>query len=136
MKYEIPCQHCGFDGMHKATQLPTGQHWGRIDCGGCGKWIKWLPKPESDPTKYRRPTSHKNLVEKFGRGFCEMCLRAQGELGARETLDGHHVLEFQNGGEPSRENVWILCTACHRLVNWTRTYHGRNAPEAAEASDA
>jgi hypothetical protein len=33
-------------------------------------------------------------------------------------------LEFKDGGEPRRENVWVLCSGCERLVHWVRTYHG------------
>lgn len=24
-------------------------HWGRLECGNCGQWIKWLPKPKPQP---------------------------------------------------------------------------------------
>jgi len=118
------CRACGHEGPHVVTETPNLTHWARLDCGSCKRWIRWLPKPDSDPTKYRRPAEHRNLVEKYGRGFCELCLRKESELEGRNVLTAHHVQEFKDGGEPSRENVWIVCIACSRLIHWVRTYHG------------
>jgi hypothetical protein len=118
------CRGCGYEGPHVVTETPNLTHWARLDCGKCHRWIRWLPKPDSDPTKYHRPAEHRDLVAKYGRGFCELCLRSGDELGDRNSLIGHHVIEYKNDGEPSRENTWILCQACHRLVTWVRNYHG------------
>jgi 5-methylcytosine-specific restriction endonuclease McrA len=102
--------------------MSQGKHYARVDCVECDRFLRWLPKPEADRAK--RPNSHRDLVSRFSRGYCELCGISQADLPKNETLEGHHVDEFQAGGEPTRENVWILCSACHSLVNWRRTYVG------------
>lgn len=116
------CRSCAHEGPHPVTVMNEGKHYARVDCGECSRFMRWLPKPEDDATKYKRPKGHLDLVRKFGRGFCEMCCIREEQLPKGESLEGHHVVEFQNGGEASKENTWILCTACHSLVNWRRTY--------------
>jgi 5-methylcytosine-specific restriction endonuclease McrA len=122
----FPCRKCGSTNTHSAL-TEKGPHFARIDCLDC-KTTTWQPKPDDDPTKYKRPAKHQHLVDKFSRGFCELCLRSEIELRKQDSLTGHHVIEYQHGGTDDRENVWIVCTACHRLITWTRTYHGNNHP--------
>lgn len=118
------CPKCQHPGPHDVTLVANGHHYAKSVCGRCRKYIRWIPKPEGDPTKYRRPNAHRDLVEKFGRGYCEMCLRSKDALPKGQTLEGQHVIEFAAGGSNERDNVWILCTGCHRFVHWIRTYHG------------
>lgn len=121
--YIAVCPHCGHDGEHHFALRPAGVHYADARCSKCnGHWFP--PKPESDPTKYRRPAQHRDLVEKYGEGFCEMCLRAKGDLPNGQTLEAQHVKEYRDGGSETRENIWIVCTACHKLIHWIRTYHG------------
>lgn len=121
-----PCRYCGAPAPHRIELTPHLPHYAKVTCAaaGCGKILGWLPKPDDDPTKYRRPNEHRELVARFGNGYCELCLRTEVELKGRQGLVGHHVIPFHEDGDPKRENVWILCTACHRLVEWMRTYHG------------
>ena len=123
MKYAIKCRQCGFEGEAKEVLRPDGVHYSNLLCpvcdthtGGFGK------KPDSDPTKYKRPKAHTELVKKFSRGICEMCLAKKDDLPKGQTLEAHHVIEYQDGGEATRENTWIVCTGCHRLINWRRKY--------------
>jgi len=51
-----------------------------------------------------------------------MCLIKEVDLPPRETLEGHHVVEYANGGTDDADNVWVVCTACHKLIHWRRTY--------------
>lgn len=118
------CRHCASMGPHPITLVSNGVHYAKVNCVECKRQLRWLPKPDSDPTKYRRPTQHQNLVSDYGRGFCEMCLRKKEDLPKGNTLEAQHVVEFQDGGSNERTNIWILCTACHRMVHWVRTYHG------------
>lgn len=117
---ERACRFCGTPGPHFVKVMTEGKHYARVTCAECSAFIGWLPKPDNE--KARRPATHRDLVAKFGRGYCEMCLTPESKLPKGESLEGHHVDEYQNGGEASRENTWILCTACHSLVNWRRTY--------------
>lgn len=112
------CRQCG--STQTVTRLrPDTIHHAEYRCLAC-RCRGWLPKPHSD----RRPAAHRDLVAKFSQGFCELCLRRVSELPDNCSLEGHHVIEYHDGGTSDRDNVWILCTACHRLVTWTRTYHG------------
>lgn len=126
LEYLAPCPQCGDGGPHSVEVLTTGVHYAKASCGRCRRFLKFLPKPDDDPTKYKRQKAHLNLVDQYSNGYCEMCLRQKGELPKGETLEAQHVIEYQDGGSEKRENIWILCTSCHRMVHWLRTYHGRN----------
>lgn len=120
------CRNCGHEGPHVIQVQTTGVHYAKVECSRCRRFVRWLSKPDSDPTKYRRQNAHKDLVAKYGDGFCEMCLRESDELPKGQTLEAQHVIEYQDGGTEKRENIWIVCTACHRWIHWIRTYHGHN----------
>lgn len=103
---------------------PQRKHYGMYRCKICDTFNGWIPKPDSDASKYKRPQKHRSLVNKFSRGFCESCLRLEGELPDGQVLEAQHVVPYQQGGKPERDNVWILCTGCHRLIEHQRTYVG------------
>lgn len=119
---EAPCPKCGALGPHAATACESGVHYAKAKCSACrASWF--VSKPNNDRTKYRRPAGHRNLVEAYSNGYCEMCLREISDLPKGTTLEAQHVKEYQDGGGNERENIWIICTACHRLIHWVRTYH-------------
>jgi len=118
------CKCCGNYGPHIVTLLDCKPHYARVDCGSCGNYIRFMGKPDSEATKYRRPKAHRDLVKKYSRGYCEFCGRLEGELPRGQTLEAQHIREFQDGGGSERENIQILCTSCHKLAHWVRTYHG------------
>lgn len=120
---ERPCMGCGNPPPHTMRLREKGHHYADLNCTRCGIHLGFVPKPDSDPTKYRRQKQHRDLVAKYGRGFCEMCLRLESELPKGQTLEGQHVVEHQDGGSAERSNIWIVCTACHRFIHWVRTYH-------------
>lgn len=122
------CNRCERETLSRVVLTPDLPHYGKLVCDMCGCWRRWLPKPDTDPTKHRRTKQHTDLVRQFSKGYCEMCLMTAGELDDGRVLEAHHVLEYQTGGDPSRENIWILCTGCHKLVHWMRTYVGKNEP--------
>lgn len=129
-----PCPHCKTAGPHPMKLRPAGLHYADVRCAKCNGHF-FEPKPDGDPTKYKRPASHTDLVKKFSRGFCEMCLKKLEELPKGQTLEAQHVVEFQDGGPSERENIWIVCTGCHKLIHWQRTYHGPRQ-EISERSEA
>lgn len=116
------CPHCKIET--RGELAPHHFHYGIFRCYKCGK-THFPPKPETDPTKYKREKSHTDLVKKFSKGFCEMCLRDEATIKKRtsEGLDAHHVIPYQYGGEPTRENIWILCTCCHKQIEHYRRYY-------------
>lgn len=121
-----PCRFCSTAGPHQEVIEAGGVHYGKWLCVKCGRNLGWIPKPDSDPTKYKRPKSHTDLVSAYSRGFCELCLRKKEDLAKGQTLEAQHVIEYQDGGTSDRSNIWIVCTACHKLIHWQRTYHGEN----------
>lgn len=133
IRYETrDCRFCRRATEHLIEPWDHGMHGGKAICStpGCPGFV-WLPKNPEDKT--RRPSAHKDLVAKYGRGFCELCLRWKDELRPSETLMGHHLVPFVANGEASRENVWILCTACHSLIHWQRVFHGHKELPSREA---
>ena len=113
------CSSCGGDVFNDVF-TPNSPHYAKRVCSSCSTFHSWLKKPEDDSRKNKRPQSHRGLVKKFSSGICEMCLRT--EFGTNETLEAHHVKRYKDGGAAVRENIWILCTGCHKLVHWRRNY--------------
>lgn len=132
------CKSCNEENYSHAHLINdhNNPHYAKYECVGCGAWHSWCAKPDS--ARKRRSGAHSDLVARFGRGYCELCLRTPEELRRADTLVGHHVLEFAKSDEPdsSRENVWILCTACHAMVHHTRTYFGHDEPKLEGPCDA
>jgi len=119
-EYKYDCKKCG----ERVGRLDpgVGPHYAKWTCP-CGM-IAWLSKPKDDATKYRREGTHKDLVIKYGSGYCQMCLREEGAIRDRkgETLEAHHILPYQYNGDSSRENIWIVCTSCHKYIEHVRRY--------------
>lgn len=114
-----PCLTCECTDR-RVTLTPHLPHHGKEVCDNCGRFIRWLPKPDAD--KAARPSAHRKLVQKYSAGYCEICLIAEDNLPPRQTLEGHHIVEYQDGGGDSRENVQIACTKCHKLIHWVRNH--------------
>ena len=123
MSEDLKCKHCGCDEF-VAELTPEMTHYARRICTNCQTQNDWFSHPDKDDKN--RPSKHKNLVKKYSKGFCEMCLITSDDLEDNRTLEGHHVKPYKNGGSSDRENVWIVCTSCHSLIHWKRTYHGTN----------
>ena len=116
-----PCRFCSADGPHAVTPR-NDMHGTDVRCIECGRHLGFGGKPDSEKTAAKRPANQRDLVAKFSRGFCEMCGVGADELPSLEKLEAHHVARYAAGGEPTRENIWIVCTPCHRLIEWRRTY--------------
>jgi len=126
--YRQDCSRCGYlNGLAEFQLTPEVKHYGKLLCPSCGAFWRWVAKPDGDQTKYKRPKKHKELVKQFGNGFCEMCLTEEGKLPANQSLEGHHVIPYRSGGSCEKDNVWILCTRCHRQVELIRTYNPTKA---------
>lgn len=124
MDEPVTCPTCGYLGNPVFTPTPHLTHYGKLTCHHCSRHLKWVAKPDDERTKHKRPADHKDLVDRYGRGFCEMCLRQTGSLQGRQHLVGHHVIEFKDGGTSARDNVWIVCDRCHALIHWVRKMVG------------
>ena len=117
-----PCPQCG--GAVRIELTPHLTHHARFRCSRCNCHVEWMPKPRPEGAPRRRGASSKELVVRYGQGYCEMCLRKVEELPIKEVLIGHHVIPWSKGGSDARENVWIVCTSCHGLIHHQRTYLG------------
>lgn len=113
------CQACGAVQDHPVAILEAGPHFARMDCGKCGRFVRFLPKPDTD--KAKRPAAHKRLVGKSGLDYCELCLILEERLPAHESLEAHHIEEYADGGDCANGNTLICCTSCHRFIHWRRT---------------
>ena len=113
---------CKHDCEPELILTPDLIHYGKLECPKCRKLLKWVPKPDSDASKYRRPSAHRELVEKYSTGICQSCRYPQDKLPGRQTLEAHHLVPYEAGGSDERENILILCTGCHRLEHLKRNY--------------
>jgi 5-methylcytosine-specific restriction endonuclease McrA len=111
---------CGKDLV--LTETPNLVHYGRLDCPEHG-FIKWVKNPEKP--KYRTETTARSI----DLSKCRICGRKKDELGIKETITVHHLEPLEEGGKNHVENLIAVCTACHRLIHWTRLYLGKHLKE-------
>lgn len=130
------CRFCGHEGYVHVVAMDSGPHYAKAYCQACERFLGWISKPDSD--KSRRPAAHRELVAKYGdrlhrlygdrlpvelgERFCELCLRNESKLPKNQTLEAHHIIEYQDGGTNDSEAIQIVCTRCHKLIHWLRTY--------------
>ncbi|MEI6225755.1 MAG: HNH endonuclease [Deltaproteobacteria bacterium] len=119
-----PCPKCGSEDFRPAPDKERGCY-----CNWCGAFW-WQPKPENE--KAKRPSKHRELAKKYGQGFCELCMRPEQSLPGPQVLEGHHVVEYEDGGTDERTNVWVICTPCHIHVHHLRTYLGHYQSRSEE----
>lgn len=120
----IICKKCG--SILKLVPTPNKIHYGRIDCPNCG-FIRWAKNPETKDKPKRPKTKGRDIngvceFHGFNKEFCFLCLRTREQLGENETLTVDHILEKNIGGEDRKENMQVLCSACHKIKNWLRLY--------------
>lgn len=129
----LPFRHCQWcDGLvsYVAALRDHGVHYADAWCVNCGRHIGYPAKPGAEKTKRSAPA--RKAVLKHSRGYCEMCCLREERLPPGEALEAHHVipysedeakqLGFAEAGPDTRDNIWILCTPCHKLVDFRRTY--------------
>jgi hypothetical protein len=93
-------------------------HYMKAICSKCGSYLRWMPKPENEDQRRRSGFSPESLDI----SYCEICGRPLTELGAKEVLEIHHKIPVCEGGGDVRENVLVVCSACHRMCHWLRLY--------------
>lgn len=112
------CKSCARDVLANIEVLPSGMHYSKYTCSECGRFICFGKKPEN--ANKRGPNKH--LPDDLGIHYCQMCMRHRDRLGTRGVLESHHIVEIQNGGEDTPQNIWVVCTSCHKLIHHQRTY--------------
>ena len=80
----------------------------RVECGGCGQYIAWLPKLKN---KDRRSSNSTGLAHGE---VCQLCQKGG------VNLEAHHVIEVADGGGNDSVNLWTLCGPCHTVIHALR----------------
>lgn len=119
MTEEPSCKYCGSTDIEMIL-TPELPHYAKDVCRSCGRHLRWLPKPDAE--KVKRPAAHRELVRKYAQGYCELCMTAEDDLPDGQVLEAQHVVDFADGGGEGRENIWIVCTKCHKLIHWVRQW--------------
>ena len=109
------CKYCDKDVFVIENERPDTPHNCEIKCAE-GHFIKWKPKDKNINKRQKSKFKPSDLEI----DYCQWCLRY--ELGKNEVLEIHHIIEIRDGGEDVKDNILVLCTACHSLVHWTRVY--------------
>lgn len=120
------CPRCSGENI-KFFETPNLTHYGKNECADCGRWIEWVSNPESNRKKnplrkMKLDVGKVSRFHKFKTEHCFFCQRTKEQLGLCETLTVDHIEELSTGGKDEIENQQVLCTACHKLKNWTRLY--------------
>lgn len=118
------CRFCGSTRLRKTLGPHPGGHYAKLECNQCDRFLRWLPKPKEGRAPDPRSEVPRDLAKSLSHGFCEMCKRPETELPVPQVLEGHHVVEVQDGGTSDPENIWVICTPCHRQIHHLRTYLG------------
>lgn len=130
------CKKCGIK-VKPVTGKISSTHGYELRCSYCDTFVGWGGKKQAVKNENGdRQRSSQWTAKRLNKDYCEMCQRPKHLLGHGERLEVHHVVEVEQGGEDVPENIWVLCTPCHRLVHHQRTYlhqHVRNAMEAYDA---
>lgn len=87
-----------------------------------GKFVDWITAPKNKDERINIKVGNVSKHYKLKEPYCFFCNRKRQELGIRETLTVDHILELNEGGEDKIENTQILCSACHKLKLWYKTY--------------
>ena len=111
------CRACQSDNIYSEWR-PDREQYG-IKCHDCNKYT-WHPKEASK----NRHAKHQELVKKKGVYYCEWCLRDKEFLPLPEILEGHHIIEYKDGGTDDLSNILVLCTKCHKQCHHDRVYLG------------
>jgi hypothetical protein len=93
---------------HILTEGPHPGERRRVECGGCGAWLAWLPKLKN---KDRRSSNSTGLAQGT---FCQCCRKTG------VNLVGHHVIEVEEGGSNEPANIWTVCEPCHTVIHALR----------------
>lgn len=118
------CPECG-DTTGLRIIRATGMHFGKIVCDNCNeRFNTWAPKPDAKPRKRDGRSTHLLGIIREAWGdeplYCEICLRDERDLPENTWMEAHHVVEHQDGGADTPENLRPVCNECHALIHWRR----------------
>ena len=120
---EFMCGYC--KTRIEIIETPNLVHYAKRECPKCKKFFGWVPTPNPEGIRKRTSCHEVKKVLNFHKKekeFCFFCLRTKEQLGVNETITRDHIEELDKGGRDEVENLQILCSACHKLINWARLY--------------
>ena len=86
----------------------------------CQKSSDWIPKPKNEDK--RKPSMRlRKLIPKERNMFRTENTLKKLNIG----FQVHHVIPFKNEGADTKENLRLLCTHCHQLVERQRKIYIR-----------
>ena len=115
---ELECRKCNKILLYQYRESVKGRWQFFAYCKHCNS-TNWYPlerKTESN----KRDNTDKNLIKKFGKDYCEICLVPKDVY--PNHFEMHHIIEVQNGGESTADNLLCVCISCHKLIHHQRTY--------------
>lgn len=120
---KFSCHHCGHEGKPTATGKVDPVHGYALHCTLCSGWLGWGGKSKQlkDAEGKRVETSIWS-AKRLGIDTCQYCRRTKDTLGDRERLEVHHVVPVDEGGDDKLENIWVVCTSCHKEIHHRRVY--------------
>jgi hypothetical protein len=120
MKFEPlqPCPQCNEIVEVREILCTEGPHFSQVRCPGCDHFFGFRDKPKNDPKLEKRPNGCPTPKD-LGINYCQVCLRPKEKV-KREYLCTHH--QDDDPTNNVRENLQVVCIACHKLIAWTRAY--------------
>lgn len=113
---------CGSNETEIVPQL-DGPHHAKELCAECGAFVRWVSKPRGENDKAGREVSGR-VAKRLSNGRCDICRRPFDAIPGPTSVEGHHIVPVNEGGEDAEANILVLCTMCHKHVHHVRTYMG------------
>ena len=137
-KKTYPCPECKVNTVAapKKDEPLSPIHGYKLYCLDCGKFIAWSGYKKQIAQNGERKFSSQWSAKRVGIDYCQICLRYKDDLGRSEHIETHHIIQVCDGGEDELDNLMFLCTACHNLVHYQRTYLNRHLRPLFEAYKA
>ena len=120
------CRYCGEKINTSIIKTDNTVHYGYLRCNKCNKFSHWVSNPNGEIRQTNRlvklDVAEVCKYHNFSTEHCFFCLREKKDLGVHETLTVDHIEELDKGGKDEIPNMQVLCSACHKLKNWSRLY--------------
>ena len=121
----MPCPKCGQELPFRLRD--DVQHYGDVICPTHGH--SWISKPSELKTPRRKGNREfRETAPLHMQGYCWICLRNcefLKSLRPMVPMEGHHIIEVQDGGGDDRDNLLIACKECHSTIHHIRQSFNR-----------
>lgn len=121
-----PCPRCKETVQPETTGKTSEMHGHQVRCPSCS-WVWWGGKLKIiKPKEEKRAFSTQWPPSRLGIDYCQLCLRPKNHLGTNETLHSHHLIRIEDGGPDEPKNILVVCTACHKLIDFIQLYFNKH----------